>query len=100
MATKNTKNFELKLRKTGIIVIILGMVVLLCSIFLLGVEIGKSIDEYPGKISSLPGKIFNFISQPTKINPEQLLASEGSPQREGKDQIEEIIEKSSINTTP
>jgi len=70
MASKNIKNFEIKLKKTGIVVIIAGMTALLCLTFLLGVEVGKSLDTYPEKISSLPKKIFALISQPAKIDPD------------------------------
>ncbi len=70
MASKNIKNFEIKLQKTGIVVIIAGMAALLCLTFLLGVEVGKSLDTYPEKISSLPKKIFALISQPAKIDPD------------------------------
>ncbi|MBN1473107.1 MAG: SPOR domain-containing protein [Syntrophaceae bacterium] len=73
MASKNIKNFEIKLQKTGIMVIIAGMAVLLCLTFLLGVEVGKSLDTYPEKISSLPKKIFALISKPVKIDPDSSL---------------------------
>jgi cell division protein FtsN len=73
MASKNIKNFEIKLQKTGIVVIIAGMAALLCLTFLLGVEVGKSLDTYPEKISSLPKKIFALISQPAKIDPDSSL---------------------------
>jgi cell division protein FtsN len=73
MASKNIKNFEIKLQKTGIVIIVAGMAVLLCLTFLLGVEVGKGLDTYPEKISSLPKKILASISQPAKIDPNSSL---------------------------
>jgi len=37
MATGNIKNFELKIGKTGVIIVVAGMAVLLCAAFLFGV---------------------------------------------------------------
>lgn len=71
MAAKNIRNFELKLRKTGLMVLIAGMALLLCGVFILGVEVGKGLDAYPEKISSLPKKIFAIISKPSRIDPVQ-----------------------------
>jgi len=71
MTAKNIKNFELKLRKTGLTVLVAGMTMLLCGAFILGVEVGKGLDAYPEKIASLPKKIFTIISKPSKIDPVQ-----------------------------
>lgn len=71
MAAKNIKNFELKLRKTGLTALVAGMTMLLCGAFILGVEVGKGLDAYPEKISSLPKKIFALISKPARIDPVQ-----------------------------
>ncbi len=77
MAAKNIRNFELKLRKTGLIVLIAGMALLLCVVFILGVEVGKGLDAYPEKISLLPKKIFAIISKPATIAPVQEMADHG-----------------------
>jgi cell division protein FtsN len=112
MAAKNIKNFELKLGRTGIIVIIVGMAALICSVFLLGVEIGKNIDTYPGKISSLPAKIFALISKPSNINPPQNLPGEEKEdidltfyqtltgKEEVKKQKQDIDEKRAVEVSP
>ena len=67
MVSGNIKKFELKLGRTGLVIVITGMTVLLCCAFLFGVTIGKDIDTYPGKIASLPQRIFLSIWRPAKI---------------------------------
>ena len=71
MVSGNTKNFELKLGKTGLVILVVGMVVLLCGAFWLGVDVGKNIDTYPATIAALPGKLLAQIWRPssTKIAP-------------------------------
>lgn len=71
MAAKNVKSFELKLRKTGVIALVAGMALLSCGAFIIGVEMGKNLDAYPEKISSLPKKLFAIVSKPAKIEPLQ-----------------------------
>jgi cell division protein FtsN len=66
MAPGNIKKMELKLGRTGIIIIVVGMAALLCSVFLLGVVIGKNIDTYPEKIASIPQKALALIWRPAK----------------------------------
>lgn len=112
MAAKNIKNFELKLGRTGIIVIIVGMAALLCSIFILGVEIGKNIDTYPEKISSLPTKIFALISKPANINPVQNMPGEEKEnidltfyqtltgKKEAKKQKQDVDKKRAVEVSP
>ena len=102
MASKNIKNFEIKLKKTGIVVIIAGMTALLCLTFLLGVEVGKSLDAYPEKISSLPKKIFAFISQPAKIDPDSSLGDTEEREENDLSIQEKLPQKSSSDekTTP
>jgi len=102
MASKNIKNFEIKLKKTGIVVIIAGMAVLLCLTFLLGVEVGKSLDTYPEKISSLPKKIFALISQPVKIDPDNSLDDTEEKEENDLSVQEKLTIKSSSDekTTP
>ncbi|HQC17887.1 MAG TPA: hypothetical protein PLR13_00760, partial [Smithella sp.] len=67
MATQNTKKFELKIGKTGVLIILGGMTGLLCAAFLLGVDIGKNIETYPGEIASLPQKALAMVWRPAKI---------------------------------
>ena len=102
MASKNIKNFEIKLKKTGIVVIIAGMTALLCLTFLLGVEVGKSLDVYPEKISSLPKKIFALISQPAKIDPDSSLGDTEEKEENDLSIQEKLPQKSSSDekTTP
>jgi cell division septation protein DedD len=49
MATKNRHMFELRLGKLGLILFIGGMSLLLFSMFLLGIVVGKHLDTYPEK---------------------------------------------------
>lgn len=67
MASGNVKNFELKLGKTALIIVIVGVAALLCSTFLFGVSVGKNIDNYPEKIASLPQKLLALVWKPAKI---------------------------------
>ena len=71
MAARNIKNFELKLGKTGLIIVIAGMAALLCTVFLLGVDIGKNIDTYPEQIASIPQRVIARIWRPAKLKAEQ-----------------------------
>jgi cell division septation protein DedD len=67
MASGNTKNFELKLGKTGLTIVIVGVASLLCGIFLFGVVVGKNIDTYPENIASIPQKLLALVWRPAKI---------------------------------
>lgn len=67
MGSGNIKKFELKLGRTGLIIVVAGMAVLLCSSFILGVTVGKNIDTYPEKISSVPQRILAFFWRPAKV---------------------------------
>jgi cell division protein FtsN len=71
MATGNIKNFELKVGKAGLIIIVVGMAVLLCTAFLFGIDVGKNIDTYPDQIAALPQKVIALIWQPAKIRAAQ-----------------------------
>jgi cell division protein FtsN len=63
MMTKNTRRFEFKLGRIGLIIFLLGISGLLFGVFLLGVTVGKNIDTYPEKIARfLPDKIKKLIS--------------------------------------
>jgi cell division septation protein DedD len=67
MASGNTKNFELKLGRAGLIIVIVGMAALLCSAFIFGVSVGKNIDTYPEKIASFPQRLLALVWRPAKI---------------------------------
>jgi len=67
MATGNERNFELKIGKTGIIIVITGMTALLCASFLFGIDVGKNIDTYPGKITSIPQRALALVWRPAKM---------------------------------
>ena len=70
MASGNIKNFELRLKKLGLIIVISGMAALLCFVFLLGVDVGKNIDTYPEQMATLPRRVLAFIWHPAKIQQE------------------------------
>jgi cell division septation protein DedD len=67
MASGNTKNFELKLGRAGLIILIVGTTALLCAAFLFGISVGKNIDTYPGKIALLPQRILALVWRPAKM---------------------------------
>jgi cell division septation protein DedD len=52
MTVKNRRVFELRLGKIGLIVFIGGMSLMLFSIFLLGIVVGKHMEAYPDRYSS------------------------------------------------
>ncbi len=52
MTVKNRRVFELRLGKVGLLVFIGGMSVLLFSLFLLGVVVGKHMEAYPERYAS------------------------------------------------
>jgi cell division septation protein DedD len=52
MTAKNRRVFELRLGKVGLIVFISGMSVMLFSMFLLGIIVGKHMEAYPERYSS------------------------------------------------
>lgn len=90
MATGNIKNFEWKLGKTGLITIIIGMVALLFVAFLFGIEVGKNIDVYPGKIAAFPQKILALIWKPAKIKVTPNSSENKSAENQTKFQEENI----------
>jgi cell division protein FtsN len=71
MKSGNVKNFELKVGKAGLIIIVVGMAVLLCTAFLFGVDVGKNIDTYPDKIAALPQKVLALFWRPANIRAAQ-----------------------------
>lgn len=52
MTSKNRRLFELKLGKLGVVLFICGMSLLLFSMFLFGVVVGKNMEAYPEKYSA------------------------------------------------
>lgn len=90
MATGNIKNFELKIGKTGLIIIVAGMAAFLCTAFLFGVDVGKNIDTYPEKIASLPERALALVWRPAKIRVAQNAADNksGQPQPSGEENID------------
>lgn len=63
MASRNARNFEFKLGKQALVLLILGMSFLLFSVFLFGVMVGKHIDAYPEMVSKgIPDMIRKKLS--------------------------------------
>ncbi len=67
MGSGNIKKFELKLGRTGLIIVICGMSILLCLSFVLGVGVGKNMDTYPERISSVPQQVLAFFWRSARI---------------------------------
>jgi cell division septation protein DedD len=95
MATGNIKNFELKVGKAGLITIVVGMVALLSTAFLFGIEVGKNIDVYPEKIAAFPQKILGAVWRPAKIKAAQSTSENKSAQN--KTQSQENIDLTFYN---
>jgi len=74
MGSDNVKKFELQLGGTGLVIVIVGMTILLCASFILGVGFGRNIDTYPEKISSLPQRILAVFWRPAKVDSQQKMA--------------------------
>jgi len=93
MKSGNIKNFELKVGKAGLIIIVVGMAVLLCTAFLFGVDVGKNIDTYPDKIAAFPKKALALVWQPAKIR-----AAQSAPDnKNGPGQTQENIDLTFYN---
>ena len=95
MKSGNIKNFQLKVGKAGLIIVVVGMAVLLCTAFLFGVDVGKNIDTYPDKIVALPQKALALVWQPAKIR-----AAQSAPDNKngpGKTQTQENIDLTFYN---
>ncbi|MEN6624447.1 MAG: SPOR domain-containing protein [Smithella sp.] len=88
MASGNTKNFELKLGRTGLTIVIVGITALLCGIFLFGVAVGKNIDTYPENIASVPQKLLALVWRPAKIKIAQKVEENKVVQNQTKAQEE------------
>jgi len=52
MAAKNRRMFELRLGKLGLALFVGGMSLLLCSMFVLGIVVGKQMEAYPERFST------------------------------------------------
>jgi cell division protein FtsN len=96
MAPGNIKKMELKLGRTGIIIVVVGMAALLCSAFLLGVVVGKNIDTYPEKIASIPQKALALIWRPAKIKATPDIGD--SKPGEGQPKVGESMDLTFYNT--
>jgi cell division septation protein DedD len=96
MASRNIKNFELRLGKTGLFIVIVGMAALLCTVFLLGVDIGKNIDTYPEQIASIPQKVIAHIWRSAKLKVDQDVPDNKSGQNQPQDK--ENIDLTFYNT--
>ena len=60
MAAKNVHRFEFRMGRLGLFLFVVGMSGLLFAVFLFGVDVGKNIDTYPGKIAGyIPDQIRN-----------------------------------------
>ena len=57
MAAKNRRTFELRLGKLGLILFIGGISILLFSMFLLGILVGKQMEAYPERYSAGMGEM-------------------------------------------
>ena len=84
MGSGNIKKFELKLGRTGLIILIAGMTILLCLTFILGVTVGSNMDTYPAKISSVPQRFLalfwrpaNFVSQQSVTEIKKMPSDQG-----------------------
>lgn len=88
MVSGNVKNFELKLGRAGLVIVIVGMAALLCCTFIFGVEVGKNIDTYPEKIASLPQQLLALVWRPAKIRVAQNAVDNKAVQNQPKAQEE------------
>ncbi|MEN6375784.1 MAG: SPOR domain-containing protein [Smithella sp.] len=88
MVSGNVKNFELKLGRAGLVIVIVGMAALLCCTFIFGVEVGKNIDAYPEKIASLPQQLLTLVWRPAKIRVAQNAVENKTVQSQPKAQEE------------
>ena len=95
MKSGNIKNFQLKVGKAGLIIVVVGMAVLLCTAFLFGVDVGKNIDTYPDKIAALPQKALALVWQPAKIRADQ--SAPDNKNGPGKTQTQENIDLTFYN---
>lgn len=87
MGSSNIKKFEVTLGRTGLIIVIGGMTVLLCLSFILGVGVGKNIDAYPHKISSVPQQVLALFWRPAKVAVQQKI-TEGTEVQPDKSKMD------------
>ncbi|MDA8125333.1 MAG: SPOR domain-containing protein [Deltaproteobacteria bacterium] len=77
MTLKNKRVFELKLGKLGLTLFIGGMSVLLFSLFLLGVVVGKYMEAYPERFSTgipemISSRLFTALPQVAETAPPEM----------------------------
>ena len=97
MKSGNIKNFELKVGKAGLIIIVVGMAVLLSMAFLFGIDVGKNIDTYPDKIAALPQKALALVWQPAKIRAAQSAPDNKNGPSQPQNQTQENIDLTFYN---
>lgn len=84
MAAKNRRTFELRLGKLGLILFICGVSLLLFSMFLLGILVGKQMEAYPGRYSAgmaelVYERLFASAQQGEKVPPSAASGVKGEP---------------------
>ncbi|MDI6725601.1 MAG: SPOR domain-containing protein [Smithellaceae bacterium] len=67
--SKNTKQFEFKLGRTGLIFFIIGMSISTFAFFLLGVKVGANLDAYPEKLAAWPASVVASLGLFAKSTP-------------------------------
>ncbi|MBU4074350.1 MAG: SPOR domain-containing protein [Proteobacteria bacterium] len=81
MASKNRRMFELRLGKPGLILFICGMSLLLFSMFLLGIVVGKHMDAYPERYSlgipeMIRGRLLGSAPKAETVSPQSMKEGE------------------------
>jgi cell division septation protein DedD len=84
MAAKNRRTFELTLGKLGLILFIGGISLLLFSMFLLGIVVGKQMEAYPERYSAgmaemIYDRLFASAPQKGKVPPSAESDAKGEP---------------------
>ena len=87
MAAKNVHRFEFRMGRLGLFLFVLGMSGLLFAVFLFGIDVGKNIDTYPGKIAGyIPDRIRNRAGWATGASkPAAIRKEEGKGEGDGAD---------------
>ncbi|MDZ4165112.1 MAG: SPOR domain-containing protein [Smithellaceae bacterium] len=67
--SKNTKQFEFKLGRTGLIFFISAMSISIFAFFLLGVKVGANLDAYPEKLAAWPASVVASLGLGAKSTP-------------------------------
>ncbi|MEK7826928.1 MAG: hypothetical protein AAB299_04195, partial [Thermodesulfobacteriota bacterium] len=84
MAAKNRRAFELRLGKLGLILFIGGISLLLFSMFLLGILVGKHMEAYPERYSAgmaelIYDRLFASAPQRERAPPPAESSAKGEP---------------------